>query len=299
MNTPSTPKPPDAESILGAIETIDEIIEGEYEVDRMLGEIVDAFVDIFDCDRAFLRFIKASGALCAPIVCTRLDEAANPERVFEQDAFFRAIINTARDTQEVFVCGPNARGIPADSLASKQGVRSMMIAVIQPRLGPTWLMGIHDCDHARHFSHEPRLFTCLGVRIADAITRTVYTEHFDQGEARNRVLIGSTSEALLIIDVGTQRIVETNLHAERLFGWPPGQLLGATFGSLCPERQPDGQRSDLRITELLAQVGAGEARAFEWTHRKTTDELVRCGVNLVPLPNPERLLVRASIRALG
>ena len=158
--------------------------------------------------------------------------------------------------------------------------------------------GIHDCTRARQFSYEPRLFTRLGVRMADAVTRFVYTDHLDKGEARHRALFRSTSEALLIIDVGTQRIVDSNTHAARVFGWPPGQLLGAELEQLNPEFQPDGQRSDVRITEILAEASSGMARAFEWTHRMADDQLVRCGINLVALPNPERLLVRSSIRVL-
>ncbi|PRQ04764.1 PAS fold protein [Enhygromyxa salina] len=302
MNEPDKTQPSDAERILGAIETVDEIIARDDEAATTLREVVRAFLDIFACDRAFLRFFKpvVRGGLCDPVVFTRCDDAADPELVFEEDDFILAVIATARDSDEVFACGPNAHAIPADSLAAtKQGVRSLMIATVQPRLGPAWFMGIHDCERARTFAYEPRLLARLGVRMAEAVTRTVYMEHLDQGEARNRVLLRSTSEALLIIDVGTQRIVENNAHAARLFGWPPGQLLGVELAQLNPEQQPDGQRSDQRITELLAEVAAGAARAFEWTHRRADDALVRCGVNWVLLPSSDRLLVRASLRALG
>ncbi|PRP96049.1 PAS domain-containing protein [Enhygromyxa salina] len=300
MNAPDTILPSDAESILAAIEIVDEIVDNGDSIAEMLHEAVDSFLDIFGCERAFLSFFIPieRGAPSGPIVYSRVKEGADLAAVFEEDAFSDAAIATARDTNEVFAAGPNAHAIPADSLAAKHGVRSLMILVVQPRLGPAWFMGIHDCKRARSFTHEPRLFARFGARLADAVTRFVYLDHLDHGEARHRALFRSTSEALLIIDVGTQRIVDSNAHAARLFGWPPGQLLGAEMRQLNPEVQPDGQRSDLRITELLGEAGAGVARAYEWTHRMADDALVRCGVNLVALPNPERLLVRASIRVL-
>ncbi|WP_165703608.1 PAS domain-containing protein [Enhygromyxa salina] len=301
MNDLDTILPSEAESILAAIETVDAIIEDGEGIAPMLHDAVASFLDIFGCDRAFLSFFIpiSRGAPSGPIVYSRAKEAEILESVFDEDPFIDGVIATARDTMQVFAAGPNAHAIPPNSLAAtKQGVRSMMLTVVQPRLGPAWFMGVHDCKRARSFTYEPRLFARFGARMADAVTRFVYLEHLDHGEARHRALFRSTSEALLIIDVGTQRIVDSNAHAARLFGWPPGQLLGAELRQLNPEMQPDGQRSDLRITELLAEAGAGVARAYEWTHRMADDELARCGVNLVALPNPERLLVRASIRVL-
>ena len=292
MSTPSQ-----AERVLQSIETLRDILDQGSDIAALLRDATRALIDIFDCDRAFLSFFKPAGrgGLFEPVVFSRLDESEPGALVFDHDAFTRAAITTARDHDKVVVCGPSGDPIPADSaLASKQGVQSMMVAAVQPRLGPAWYMGVHHCAAAHDYGLDTRLLRILGAILADAVTQSVAFEHIRTSQEQIRTFVGHAPGALIILDVGTQRVVECNAEAEQLLGWGPGQLLGAELRQLQPEQQSEGQSSDERITTLLAEVATGATHKLPWTFRKADDEPLACELELVALSDSERLLVRAS-----
>ncbi|NVB37593.1 PAS domain S-box protein [Pseudenhygromyxa sp. WMMC2535] len=288
-----------AERVLDALEIIDDLIVVSRSVDDLLREAIRNFIDIFACDRAFLQLFRPLGD-AGVIEYTREPWPLVLEgKDHEQDEFLHKVIATARAREVVLSYGsepgPGVEPIPATSVLHQQGVRSMMVVAIQPELGPSWFMGFHDCAKARRFEHEARLLERIAARLAHAVTSLESMAHLRQSEDRFRALVEHAPEAILIIDVGTQRLIDANVQAEQIFGWPPGQLLGASVEQLSPPTQPDGQSSELRITELLALVAAGQEQTFEWQHRRADGAPFPCEVRLVPLPNPERLLVRASV----
>ncbi|MCA9685383.1 MAG: PAS domain S-box protein [Myxococcales bacterium] len=288
----------EAEQILDAIEIVDDILSAGTGIEAGLSEVVEAFLGIFDCDRAFLRFFKPPGfgGLFAPVEYVREPWPATlVDGAFPEDGFTRSVFTMARDGGEVLICGAGGLAIPAESLPRRQGARAMMVMAIQPYVGAGWLMGVHYCRRVPVLNFGPRLMARIGARMAEAVSTHVSLEHLRQSEDRFRALVEHAPEAILIIDIGTQRLIDVNAEAERLFGWPPGQLLGASLDQLQPAVQADGQRSEQVITEALAAVAAGSPRSFEWEYRRADGARVPCEVKLVRLPNPERLLARASI----
>jgi PAS domain S-box-containing protein len=281
------------EQILDALAIIDDTLARAGELATTLREVVRNLLDIFACERAYLRLLESvdGGGLFDPIVFTRLSEGETRWRVFDDDDFGRSLLADARGG-EVVRCGPGGPAIPAGSQLATLGVRSAMLAVFTPRLGPAFVVGIHDCARAREFGLERRLLARIGARMADAVTQAVTVQHLRQSEARARVLLEQAAEAIVLIDVGTQRIVDSNSRAEQLFGWAPGHLLGTELTQLSHE---PGEY----ITERLAEAAAGATRNFAWTARRADGEALPCAVELVALPDSERLIVRAHLTPLS
>ncbi len=281
------------EQILDALATIDDTLARSGEVESALGEVVRSLLDIFACDRAYLRLLDRveGGGLFEPVVCTRSSEGETRWHVFDDDDFGRSLLDVAR-AGEVVRCGPGGLAIPADSQLATLGVVSAMLAVFTPRLGPAFVVGIHDCARAHEYDLERRLLARIGARMADAVTQAVTVQHLHQSEARARVLLEHAAEAIVLIDVGSQRIVDSNSRAEQLLGLAPGHLLGTELSELSHE--PDDY-----ITERLAEAAAGATRSFAWTVRRSDGGSLPCAVELVALPDSERLIVRAHLIPLS
>jgi PAS domain S-box-containing protein len=295
------------EQILDALATIDDTLARAGEVESALGEVVRSLLDIFACDRAYLRLLDRveGGGLFEPIVFTRSSEGEMRWRVLDDDDFGRSLLALARGhaldhardhdgrrAGQVVRCGPGGLAIPADSQLATLGVASAMLAVFKPRLGPAFVVGIHDCARAREYDLERRLLARIGARMADAVTQAVTVQHLQQSEARARVLLEHAAEAIVLIDVGSQRIVDSNSRAEQLLGLAPGHLLGTELSELSHE--PDDY-----ITERLAEAAAGATRSFAWTVRRSDGGSLPCAVELVALPDSERLIVRAHLIPLS
>lgn len=287
------------EQILDALATIDDTLARAGEVESALGEVVRSLLDIFACDRAYLRLLDRveGGGLFEPIAFTRSSEGETRWRVLDDDDFGRSLLALARAHDglragQVVRCGPGGLAIPADSQLATLGVASAMLAVFKPRLGPAFVVGIHDCARAREYDLERRLLARIGARMADAVTQAVTVQHLQQSEARARVLLEHAAEAIVLIDVGSQRIVDSNSRAEQLLGLAPGHLLGTELSELSHE--PDDY-----ITERLAEAAAGATRSFAWTVRRSDGGSLPCAVELVALPDSERLIVRAHLIPLS
>lgn len=286
-----------AEQVLDALATIDRTLAQSGELALTLRDVAKNLLDIFSCERVYLRLLDpVEGGLFEPTVLTRLPEGEVRRRVFEDDDFGRSLLAAAR-IGEVVRCGPGGPAIPPDSLLATLGVRSAMLAVFTPRLGPPFVVGVHDCARGREFDLERRLLACIGTRMTDAIAHVMAVQHLRQSEARCRVLIEHAGDAIMLIDVGTQRIIDANRRAEQLLGWPHGHLIGAEIVQLSPEFQPDEVRSEERMTELLAEVAAGTIRRVDWNYRRATGGVITCGLELVAVPDSERLIVRARVIA--
>ena len=114
-------------------------------------------------------------------------------------------------------------------------------------------------------------------------------------EARNRTLVESAPEAIVVLDMETRRFVDCNQKAVELFGWPRAALLERNPIAISPEYQPDGRLSSEAAVGYLQQAISGAEPVFEWVHRDRDGHDIPCEVQLVRLPDPTRVLVRGSM----
>ncbi len=134
-----------------------------------------------------------------------------------------------------------------------------------------------------------------GVDITDS-RRT--EEALRASEARYRTLMRNAPEAILVIDVEREAIVDANANAETLFGLDREELLSLPPGHLVPERQPGGRLSSEVARELVQEAIDGGTPVAEMVQTSGSGETRPCEVRLVRLPGPMKLL-RLSIIDIG
>jgi PAS domain S-box-containing protein len=114
-------------------------------------------------------------------------------------------------------------------------------------------------------------------------------------EARYRTLIESAPEAIVVLDVDQQRIVEMNPEACRMFAATSEVLRQMEPLAVSPPLQPDGRESAVAAAAYVEAAIAGGTPVFEWTHRSRDGRDFPTEVRLVRLPDPDRILIRGSI----
>jgi len=116
-----------------------------------------------------------------------------------------------------------------------------------------------------------------------------------ESEARFRVLVEHAPEAIVVFDAKTERFVDVNENAVRLFGLPKKKLLQQGPLQFSPPQQPDGTASIVAGRRWIERAIKGEIPVYEWVHRSANGRNIVCEVRLVLLPTSGGLLVRGSI----
>ena len=148
----------------------------------MTGEVLQAVVEIFACDRAWLLHP------CDPQVATwrAVVERTRPpcpaafdlETDVDTDPDMAAMFAAARSSSRPVLL------LPA-GLADRFAVRSQMTMALQPKDAPPYLLGLHQCSNARTWTEdEQRLFREIGGRLADTLTGVLAFRRLTESERR-------------------------------------------------------------------------------------------------------------------
>ena len=131
--------------------------------------------------------------------------------------------------------------------------------------------------------------------LRDVTDRRESEQAMRESEARYRLLVNHAPEAIVVLDVDTERFADANENAERFYGLDRARLLEKGPVDLSPPLQPDGSPSALRAREYVQRALDGEPQVFEWMHRDSFGKDLICEVRLVRMPSGSRRLVRGSI----
>lgn len=115
-------------------------------------------------------------------------------------------------------------------------------------------------------------------------------------EERYRILVENAPEALVVLDMETQKFVNVSNSAINLFKTTKEKILTLGPVDVSPEYQPDGILSSVKAMEKITEAIQGGKPSFEWTHCDLSGELILCEVHLVRLPEVNKILIRGSIQ---
>ena len=126
-------------------------------------------------------------------------------------------------------------------------------------------------------------------------TNHAATLHPQTLEVNYHTVLAGSPDAVVLLDVDNDCLIDANHRAEELFGLPQDALLRANLVNLCPPFQPDGRPSASLIPEKIALVLAGQIGVFDMLCRHSGGAPIDCEMRLVRLSVPGRRLVHARV----
>jgi two-component system, LuxR family, sensor kinase FixL len=198
-----------------------------------------------------------------------------------------------------------AGGVKA-ATATVSVITAILLIAVTPRAlampGIDWLMAANQklssevAQRARAESSLRRVSEDLEDRVAERTAALVAAnDSLRESELRYRTIVEHAPEAIVVLDLESDRFVDLNRNAERLFCVTREELLRVGTAEVSPPCQPDGRPSKAAAKEERRRSLDQGVLRFEWTHRDARGRDIPCEVSLVRLPLSGRALARASI----
>lgn len=254
------------------LERINTAIRGTQDLEDMMSAVLEALLEVFDCDRAWLIFPcdpeaatwrammertrpQYPGALAAKLEVPVTPEGANDWRIL-------------RSTAEPVSFGPGCdyplTPLPIELPAGLM-YRSWLGMALYPKIGPPWAFGLHQCSYARAWNAQDReLFKHIGVRLADALTSRLAYADLRKREREFRSLVENSPDWIARLDC-QGRYLYLSPAAGRYLSVPPATLLGRPVGaSLAGTRSGPGELQPV-LDAVGRAVATGETQHVEVT----------------------------------
>ncbi|MTV36928.1 ATP-binding protein [Duganella radicis] len=114
-------------------------------------------------------------------------------------------------------------------------------------------------------------------------------------EVNYHTMLAGSPDAILLMQRGSNRILDANRRTRQLFGMTEAELLQTDLLSLCTPTQPDGQPSEHVLAMDLDQVMSGEVQVFELEMRHSSGRPLTCELRMVPLSTQEHRLMHVRV----
>jgi PAS domain S-box-containing protein len=114
-------------------------------------------------------------------------------------------------------------------------------------------------------------------------------------EVNYHTMLAGSPDAILLMQRGTNKILDVNRRARQLFGMTETELVQTDLVSLCPPLQPDGQASAQAFATYVERVMAGDVQLFELAMQHSSGHPIACELRMVPLNTPAYRLMHVRV----
>jgi PAS domain S-box-containing protein len=174
---------------LESMDRINRAMQGTNDVEKMMSDVLDAALEIFACDRAWLLYPCDPNAKSwrAVMEHTRPEfpgaAARGRELPMSPDAV--DVARAALDSRGTLPAGPGHERQVKPQIAERFGVRSEMLMALRPQGDQPYLFGVHQCSRARTWTkEEQRLFEEIAHRLTDALGSLIAFRSLRESERR-------------------------------------------------------------------------------------------------------------------
>ena len=203
-----------------SMDAIDRAIRGTSDLEEMMGDVLEAALKIFGCDRAWLLYPcdPEADSLRVPAERTRAGyagalgagaEIPNEPEVADVSRTLLATDGPVRFDPE------SGRALPAE-LAERFHIKSIIAMAVHPKVAAPYAFGLHQCSHPRVWApHEERLFHEIGRRLADALDTLLMLRNLRESQRKlegSRAELAASRARIVTAADQTRRRIERDLH---------------------------------------------------------------------------------------
>jgi PAS domain S-box-containing protein len=246
------------------MDVIDRAIQGASDLEQMMGDLLDAVLKIFKCDRAWLLYPCDPEADSLRV----LAERTRPEYVGAVGA--GADIPNEPEVADVSRSllaaeGPVRFDLRSDcalpsELAERFDIKSIIAMAVHPKVDKPYAFGLHQCSHPRVWApHEERLFHEIGRRLADALDTLLMFQNLRESQRKlegSRAELAASRARIVTAADQTRRRIERDLH-----DGVQQRLVSLTLDQRQAEATVPAELPELRAR--LSRVADGLAGAME------------------------------------
>ncbi|NPC54835.1 PAS domain S-box protein [Caenimonas soli] len=245
---------------LESMDRINRAMHGTNDIERMMSDVLDAVLEVFACDRAWLvypcdpdaPFWRAVMEHTRPQFPGAFALGADVPLTPDVAEVFR----TARAADGAVLFGPGHELQVPGPIAERFATRSQMAVAVRPKVDRVYLFGLHQCSHARVWSEqEKRLFEEIGRRLDDALTSLLIFRSLRESERKLEEAQRIGHMGYMEYDLGNQCLTLSE-EACRIYGIAQ-QELSSSRGRALELAHPEDRA---RLVETIVAAGKGNGR---------------------------------------
>ncbi|MEW5958870.1 MAG: PAS domain S-box protein, partial [Chloroflexota bacterium] len=230
---------------LESLDRVNRVIQRADDLERLMSDVLDSVLSIFDCDRAWLVYPcdPEAASWRVPMERTRPEFpgifASGLEAPMAPDVV--KVIQTVRAASGPVRFGPGSEHSLGDETPKRFHVQSMMAMAVYPKVDKPYMFGLHQCSSPRLWTpEEERLFQEIGRRLADALTSLLAYGDLQESERKLAEAQRIAHVGYWDHNIGADRISGSD-ETHRIFGTPQAHILNfARFLELVhPEDRPN------------------------------------------------------------
>ena len=203
-----------------SMDVIDRAIQGTSDLEQMMGDVLAAVLEIFNCDRAWLLYpcdpdadsVRLPAERTRPEYIGALGSGVDIPNGPEIAGISRSLL--ASDGPVRF--DPESdRALPPE-LAERFDIKSVIAMAVHPKVDKPYAFGLHQCSRPRVWApHEERLFHEIGRRLADGLDTLLMFRNLRESQRKletSRVELAASRARIVTAADETRRRIERDLH---------------------------------------------------------------------------------------
>jgi PAS domain S-box-containing protein len=215
---------------------INKIIINSEDMEKMLNDILDSMLDIFNCDRAWILFPcdPEAESYSLPFMRHRPDWPQKVGYSVKITEEARELLKEILTSEDPIVYDPLSQKKVRKYIQETYFVKSQMVAALLPKIGKAWEVGLHQCSRERIWTTADQLlFKGICRRMADGLSSMLLFRELSRAKHYIENVIDSMPSVLLGVDVHG-RITQWNFKAEQETGVMAKEAIGQEFYRLFP-----------------------------------------------------------------
>ncbi len=274
----------DRQSSLKFMESMDKInraIQGSSNLEQMMRDVLDVVLSVFSCDRAWLVYPgdPDTASYKVPMERTRpeypgafvqgIELPVDPETV--------KLFQAARASSDPVVFDSTSEPVLPPVLTKLFHVQSQILIAIYPKVGKSYLFGLHQCSYQRIWTiEEKRLFQEISRRLTDGLTSLVIFHELQKSEEAYRRIIETANEGVWVIDKD-RKTTFVNPHMLTILGYGETEVLGHTFDEFVVPAEL------LAHEQQMQERNKGNSSSYERRIHGKNGQEIWCYISAAPL----------------